>query len=230
MSHRLEKQRKGKDFWGPPDWAVIHILAICLRPKTAKEYLEFLWLLTRLLPCDYCKKNLIKKLRDHPPDKFLSSSEQAFMYTYILHDLANQHISQYHPKTPKISPPFDDVRDNYLQGLQSRGAGFWGPPMWTAIHVLAVTLRTENAEDFKRFLELLVVLLPDQRSRDTMEWILLEYLPDAYLRNNHDAFFYTYMIHDLVNKRLRKPKSPPYENVKSFYFSALGEECNDCKV
>ena len=37
------------------------------------------------------------------------------------------------------------------------------------------------------------------------------------------------MIHDIINKHLGK-KSPSFDDVKSFYFSALGEECNDCKI
>jgi len=101
-----KKSPKGKDFWGPPIWTMIHILAICLDPKNSKEYEEFLWLLTRLLPCDYCKKNLAKKIQAHPPRDYLNSSDQAFLYTYMVHDLANQHITKYNPGKPKISPLF----------------------------------------------------------------------------------------------------------------------------
>lgn len=229
MSQRTKNRYNGKDFWGPPSWTTIHILATSLHPSNAEKFKEFLWLLTKLLPCDYCKKNLKKKLEDHPPDEYLHSQEQAFMYSYIIHDLANQHITKFHPQKPKISPPFDDVQNIYFKGV-SRGSKFWGPPIWTFIHVLAVTLRADNGEDFKRLLEIITDLLPDEKSRGTAKWILEQYPPDPYIRNNHDAFFYTFMIHDAVNKLLRKSRSPSYDSVKSFYFSALGEECNDCKI
>lgn len=230
MSRKRVSRRRGKDFWGPPTWASIHSLAICLRQGTAEAYQEFLWLLTKLMPChEDCNINLAKKLKRYPPMEYLSSPMQAFFYTYMLHDLVNQHVTRYHPNSPKVSPPFDDVRDNYLRGLERHGPGFWGPPVWTMIHSLAATLLPENAEEFKRFFELLQTLLPDEQSRKTLKVVMEKYPIDPYLRNNDDAFFYTYMIHDVVNKKLGK-RSPPYNAVKSFYFSALGEECKDCRA
>jgi len=83
------KKRLGKDFWGPPIWCVIHILAMTLRKGTNEEYKKFLWLLTKLLPCDYCKSNLDKKLEENPPEKYLTNNKKAFWYSYINHDLAN---------------------------------------------------------------------------------------------------------------------------------------------
>ena len=222
--------QKGKDFWGPPIWTTIHVLAICLRSGTSEAYKTFLILLTRLLPCDYCKKNLTEKLRNHPPDSYLQNSQMAFLYSYIVHDLANQHITKHNPKTPKASVPFDDIRDSYLEGLSNHGSAFWGPAIWTTIHTLAVTLRPENADAYKSFLDTLTVLLPDQESRRALKSVLSLYPIEPYLRNNHDAFFYSYMIHDMVNKKLSGSISPSYDDIKPFYFSALGEECNDCKV
>lgn len=221
--------RKGKNFWGPPIWATIHILSIYFRPETTELYKEFFWLLTKLLPCDYCKKNLAAKLTKYPPDNYLSSSKQAFLYSYIIHDLANQHITQHNPKTPKESPQFDAVLDSYSHGLRTQGSNFWGPPIWTTIHILAVTLRIENAEYYKRFLEVLSQLLPDRESRMMLGWVIQQYLPDSYLLNNHDAFFYSYIIHNAVNEKLGKI-SPPYTTVKSSYFLPLGQECNDCRL
>nr|QBK86592.1 MAG: Erv1/Alr family disulfide (thiol) oxidoreductase [Marseillevirus LCMAC102] len=219
--------KKGKDFWGPPVWTTIHIFAAIL--ENAQLFEEFLWLLTKLLPCDYCKLNLDKKLETHPPKKYLVNNVNAFLYTYIVHDLANQHITKYHPSTPKTSPTFDDVWDVYITALHSQESnGFWGPPIWAVIHIFAATLRQENAKEYKRFLEVVGVLLPTQSSRVLLQ-ILRSYPIDSYLRNNHDAFFYSYIIHDIMNNHLGK-RSPSFDDVKSFYFSALGEECSDCKI
>ena len=115
MSH--PKPKKGRDFWGPPMWTTIHSLAATLHPNNADAFKRFLFALTELLPCDFCRKNLLKKLQDYPPEPYLRNNHDAFYYTYILHDLANQHISKWHPDTPKISPPFDDVKAFYFSAL-----------------------------------------------------------------------------------------------------------------
>jgi len=114
-----------------------------------------------------------------------------------------------------------------------KGRDFWGPPLWTSIHILAATLRPENAEAFKSFLESLTVLLPCEKCKVNLKAKLIAYPPDPYLTNNHDAFFYTYFIHDLVNEHVSDyhPKeSPDFDEVKNFYFNGLAQECKDCQV
>ena len=218
--------KKGKDFWGPPVWIMFHILCIVLKSGNIKDLIRFMELLSKLIPCDYCKMNLIKKLKAYPPQPYMTSPEKAFFYSYMIHDLANQHITS-HTKETKTSPPFDNAFGYYMS--LSQDPKYWGPPIWTSIHIFAATLTPENAEYYKEFLFLLVKLLPNEQSRKTLLTILNKHDIDSYLRSNHDAFYYSFKIHDIVNKQHHK-KSPLFEDVKSFYFSALGEECNDCKV
>ena len=108
---------KGKAFWGPTIWATIHILAATFRPENADAFKQFLESLTKLLPCERCKVNLITKLDKHPPDPYLSNNHDAFFYSYILHDLANEHITKFHTETPKESPNFDEIKAFYFEGL-----------------------------------------------------------------------------------------------------------------
>ncbi len=117
MSQKRGLQKKGRNFWGPPVWSTIHILAATLRPENAEKYEKLLWLIADLIPCDYCGVNLKKKLKDHPPGPYLRNNNDAFFYSYILHDLANQHITQMHPDESKVSPPFDNVKSYYFRGL-----------------------------------------------------------------------------------------------------------------
>jgi len=232
MNNQRKKKKsspKGRDFWGPPLWCITHIFAISLRPGTEKEYVEFLWLLTKLLPCPFCKTNLEKKLIKYPPANYLGDKVKAFWYSYMLHDLANQHISKYHPESPKSSPSFDDAKDAYTKALAYHGNEFCGNAVWSSIHILAATLKPENAANYKRMLELLTVLLPEQKCRTSLEKFLKQYPIDPHLRNNHDAFFYSFILHKTINESIRK-QSPSYEVVKNFYFSSLGEECDDCNV
>jgi hypothetical protein len=220
---------KGKDFWGPPIWRLIHIFAITISPERKEAYKEFLWLLTKLLPCDYCKSNLIQKLKEHPPEKFLSDSNKAFWYSYMIHDLANQNISKHNPRSPKFSPIFDEVRNFYIKNLKTQGDIFCGNAVWTVIHILAVTLKPENAIEYKRVLELLTILLPYKEWRKSLRGFLEHTHITYYLRNNHDTFLYSYMLHKTINQKIGKD-SPTYEIVKNFYFSSLGEECDSCTV
>lgn len=61
---------------------------------------------------------------------------------------------------------------------------------------------------------------------------------DKYLSNNHDLFYWTYILHDAVNQEHNKhaPKgtsmkySPPYDDVKARYFKALADYCAECKA
>ena len=222
---KLSTTKKGKDFWGPPQWGIIHIVCYTYKEGTEKELLEYFWILTYLLPCDYCKKHLIEKLKNQQPVKYVKQGrEGVFLFSYIIHDLANQHITKY-TKNSKYSPSFEDVKKQYKEIMES---GLWMSYVWASIHILAATLRQEHSDEYKKMLYLLCVLLP-QTAGNTLKDILTKYPIDPYLRNNNDAFFYTYMMHDIVNKKLGKT-SPPYKDVKNYYFSSLGEECSDCKI
>ena len=110
-----------------------------------------------------------------------------------------------------------------------RGKGFWGPPKWESLHIDGATFRPENAEIFVDNLWNMTKVLPCEVCKKNLTAKLQKYPPEPYLTNNHNAFFYTYFLHDLVNQDLGK-KSPPFDEVKALYFRALGQECRDCKV
>ncbi len=106
-------QSKGKDFWGPPIWTTIHTLAATLNPEDAKDFVKFLHSLTKLLPCEKCRKNLKTKLEKVPPEPYLTNNHDAFFYTYLLHDMANEQITQ-ETGVKKESPNFDEIKHFYF--------------------------------------------------------------------------------------------------------------------
>lgn len=108
--------KTGKSFWGPPIWQTIHILAATLKPGNGKAFVEFLRTLTILLPCEVCKENLKAKLEKIPPEPYLTNNRDAFFYTYLIHDLANTHITE-HTGNEKISPPYEDVKSYYFRSI-----------------------------------------------------------------------------------------------------------------
>lgn len=214
--------KRGKDFWGPVLWTLIHLLALAsVRPE---YFIEFLWILTRLLPCDYCKNNLITKLKSHPPEKYI---EILFKYSYIVHDLANKHITKIHPAEPKISPPYNEVYAWYTGRLYN--TLLWEEILWKTLFILSATLREENAKYFLRLLHILPFMIPIRSIHDPLSNIIQSNDPIRYLRNNHDAFFYVYTIYSKYN-RIHGKQTHHFIDIKSRYFSALGEECNECQM
>lgn len=216
---------KGRNFWGPPIWELIHSLADKYTPDKREAYLKFLLLLTRLLPCLMCRKNLIAKLKLHPPTKYMDSASELLFYTYAVHDMANKHISKFHPDNPKVSPSYPDVLKRY----QNQSPGALNNIVWHVIHILSTTLRYESGESYAEMLSVIADLVPDRKMGEYIAQFLKTYPVEPYLRNNNDAFTYSYMLHDYVARKMMD-KIQSYGVTKNFYFNALGEGCNDCKV
>lgn len=216
---------KGRNFWGPPLWELIHSLADKYTPEKKTAFLKFLILLTFILPCLMCRKNLIQKLKTIPPGQYLESSKYLLWYTYVIHDMANKHISKFHPDSPKVSPPYSDVVRRY----KTQTPNSLDNVMWHVIHILATTLRYESGERYAEMLGLIAILIPNGYTGALITEFMKVYPIDPYLRNNNDAFTYSYMLHDYVAKKTMS-KIQSYEVAKNFYFGALNEGCNDCKL
>jgi hypothetical protein len=120
MRQQIKAPVAGRNFWGPPIWTSTHILAATYKPSPANAaaFISYLYSLAYLLPCEECKENLRNKLKIFPPDPYLSNNHDAFFYTYVLHDMVNEHISEVHlEETPKESPNYDDIKTFYFRGL-----------------------------------------------------------------------------------------------------------------
>ena len=246
---------KGRKFWGPPIWFTIHVLAAMLLPKNAEMYKRFLECLECLLPCNVCCGNLTKKLKKYPAEPYLKCNHDAFFYSYTLHDMVNKskHTSPKGDEDNKPlespeksqSPNYDSIKSFYFRGLgldltspeacrdtsiklPAIGIDFWEGPLWFMIHTLGCTLKPENAGKFKILLESVAKILPENYGAELTRIIAI-FPPDKYLFNNHDAFFYTYCIHNMMNK-ITNTKSQNFDDMKSFYFRGLSQECKDCTV
>lgn len=230
MSKLTVPDRKGKDFWGPPTWTSIHILSLSVQDQQTSQYfVKFLWTLTKILPCDVCRLNLEAKLKTVRPEDYMSNRQQAFLYTYTIHDMANQHINHIGKQPLKVSPNFDDILRVYITSLSVESTKFFGPPIWVSMHSLAAAYREENASYFRDYIYCVTMLIPDVQSRNHTLEFLNKYNINKYLRSNHDLFHYIFQLHDYINTKTNN-KSPAYHDVKRFYFSAMGQECNDCKI
>lgn len=97
--------------------------------------------------------------------------------------------------------------------------GFWGPATWCTLHTAAVGYRPENRLSFKQFVYSLPYLLPCEYCREHLTQNLKTIpLTDVSLQNNQNLFMWTYFLHDLVNKQLKKKASPAPLIAANYYF------------
>lgn len=123
-----------------------------------------------------------------------------------------------------------------MEPSKQKGRAFWGPPQWHSIHSIAATYTPQKARYFRSFMEALSHLLSCDECCVHLQQNLISFPMDPYLGNNHDVFFWTYMLHDAVNMQHNKHKpnetpkySPPFDEVKKWYFNALSSECEGCR-
>nr|QBK85518.1 MAG: Erv1/Alr family disulfide (thiol) oxidoreductase [Marseillevirus LCMAC101] len=221
----LNPNNRGKDFWGPPIWRLGHIYGITYDPSKAADFEKFWLLLCVLLPCDYCQKNLTSKLNQCSIKKYLKNRDQTFFFTYFVHDLANINITQYNSDNPKVSPHYDNIKEYYINSVKREA--FWKSAFWDTLFICACTLKSHNSRAFVDFLWTSSSLLPYNFSK-IFQKCLQKHQPMAYMRNHNDAFFYIYHLYNCTSPR--PDMVPPFDDLKSYYFTALGKECKECSV
>lgn len=120
-----------------------------------------------------------------------------------------------------------------------KGKDLAGPPHWAVMHFDAASYdgSSEQAIAYVNLVKAIAVLFPCKMCRENMNRHLSILPVDKYLDSKHNLFFWSYTLHDLVNKdhNVHKPQnppkiSPPYDDMKAFYFKALDDECKDCKT
>lgn len=123
------------------------------------------------------------------------------------------------------------------KAVEKKGRAFWGPFEWTSIHTKCAAYKPEKAAAFKTYIYSLAELIPCEDCGKHFLANLKKYPVENYLDNNHNLFFWSYLIHDAVNLQINaanpgNPKkiSPKFDKIKSYYFKALGEDCKVCNT
>lgn len=103
--------------------------------------------------------------------------------------------------------------------------GYWGPPTWCTLHFLTVGYRPENRLSVKRFIYSLPYLLPCEYCREHLKGNLQSVpLTEDSLLNNKALFTWSYFLHDLVNKQLKKKPSPSFPVAERYYFQNVNDD------
>jgi hypothetical protein len=99
---------------------------------------------------------------------------------------------------------------------------FWGPSTWASIHFAAAGYTPERRYSFKQFINSLPHLLPCEYCRGHLqENLKILPLTDDILHDKRSVMIWTYNLHTLVNKQLKKKASPSYQIVEEWYFSNI---------
>lgn len=134
--------------------------------------------------------------------------------------------------TPVSRPTVATTSNNGISSIfvppsNQKGKLAWGPPFWTTIHTVAASYKPENAGHFKSFLTSFIYLLPCVTCGKNHAAHMNSLNVDSYLNSRDDAFFLTYLLHDMVNREHGKT-SPPYDTVKEWYIKNMVEGCPTC--
>lgn len=98
--------------WGPPMWHVLHTISfnypINPTDEQKKYYYNFYANLKNILPCLYCRQNLMNNLAKLPLTlEVFKNRDTLSRYVYNLHELVNQMLGKHSGLS------YEDVRDRY---------------------------------------------------------------------------------------------------------------------
>ena len=98
--------------WGPPMWHVLHTISFNYPVKPTKEqkkhYFNFYNNLQNILPCKYCRDNIVKNMEKIPLNmKVFKNRENLSTWVYELHEIVNKMLN----KVSGLS--FEDIRQRY---------------------------------------------------------------------------------------------------------------------
>tara|TARA_Y100000389_G_scaffold38998_1_gene33386 strand:- start:3440 stop:4132 length:693 start_codon:yes stop_codon:yes gene_type:complete len=100
------------DVWGPSLWHFLHIMSFNYKVNPTEEdkknHKDFIYSLTNILPCKYCRENLKKNLKQLPlTQSDLKNRDSFSRWVYNLHELINKMLNK------KSILTYCDVRERY---------------------------------------------------------------------------------------------------------------------
>ena len=98
--------------WGPSLWHVMHTMSFNYpnepTSQQKKHYKNFILNLQNVLPCKYCRMNLVTNFKQLPLTNECMKNRYTFsMYVYNLHELINKMLNK------KSGLSYEDVRERY---------------------------------------------------------------------------------------------------------------------
>lgn len=108
----------------------------------------------------------------------------------------------------------------------------WGPSGWNLFHNVAINYvpNAENAKRYKVFYENFKYILPCKYCRESYEKFFNETRIEQFLNNSERLYYWTYLIHNNVNGKLRnqgfkQEPNPSYKSIKKHYENKCYNDC-----
>ena len=116
-------------FWGPSGWQLLHLIA-----EGSPSPGRTLALLSRILPCKFCRESTSSFASEHP----LTKSANAGRWLYEIHRRVNHKLKTQADKDPSVilpdpDPTYEDVHEKYAQLLKKPPHGVPGRDFLFAI-------------------------------------------------------------------------------------------------
>lgn len=194
-----------KDDWHQL-WYCIHIICKVYNPKG--EYAQsalicFFECLVDLIPDENACYSLNSFMKQNPIEKYLESNDKTFEWSYNLHNFLNIIKRRKGQKTYDIS--LREAKENYSHLTKKD----WAHAVWFLIHFIAFNLpkkiERDIADSYKALIVSLRYLIPCPECSNHMHEYLSENNIEPFLIGNREIFYWTWVFHNSVNKRINKP-------------------------
>jgi hypothetical protein len=118
--------------WGPPLWHVLHTISFNYPDKPTKEdkqnYYNFFNNVIYILPCKYCRDNLLKNYKTNPLNKSrFKSRDTLSRWVYSLHETINKMLGKKsHLTFGMVRERYEHFRSRCLNKTEKIGMGELG--------------------------------------------------------------------------------------------------------
>jgi hypothetical protein len=104
-------------FWGPSGWRLFHMITFAYKPEKDKAAMrQFFEVLPFVLPCKYCRANLIEHYETKPLEPALQNKETLTKWMYDIHNMVSAKLRSQGQTVPE-APPFSAVKQHYEERL-----------------------------------------------------------------------------------------------------------------
>lgn len=187
-------------------WKAIHIVGKTFTPKdndTKSAFVCFFDCLSDLIPNEDYRKTLRGFIQQTPPERYISSTDKAFQWTYELHSYVNL------VKKKRGQLANDITLEQALGKYTNITKTDWGNSFWFIIHYIAANLPERlNEQTQTAFIALIMCirfLLPCEECKYHMTEYILKTDIKPFMHHGKTAFQYTWAFHNAVSSRVKKP-------------------------
>lgn len=182
-------------------WPCISIIGSTFDSTTNKTAFKcFFYSLANLLPTIESRQYIYQFIKEYPIDNYLSTNSRAFYWTYLLHEFVNVQLGK------RFSFTFEDAKELY--DPDNIDKKIWGNAFWKLIHTITKYMPVNSNGQIPREAKLIFIdfinciqkLLPCEICRQHMNENMIKIPLEKYLNTRTDAFTWTVLFHNAVNK------------------------------